>query len=98
MEIVSSSGTGMRCPYCRHEFDKLIANRPAPEDNRVVIMPILCQFCGKISLLEDAIPRRITKLEMKELKRKSVWVKIRRAQVDINRARMMDANSRANRQ
>lgn len=59
----------MNCAYCDFRFKILAANSAVIPDR----VPVLCEFCGEISLLESGILRKVTPEELAEIKKSPAW-------------------------
>lgn len=61
----------MNCPYCGFHFKAFVAN--AGKDRIPDMVPIVCESCAEVGLVERGKPRKLTADELEQLKESPAW-------------------------
>lgn len=68
----------MNCPYCKYRFSTLIGTDELPDRKFPPLIPILCEGCAEICMIENGTVRKIPMREMEDLKQSPVYISMLR--------------------
>jgi hypothetical protein len=63
----------MNCPYCNFNFNKVLSSVSKKELQAEELIPVLCEHCADISLIEKGIIRKIDKMELEAIKESPIY-------------------------